>query len=136
MIGNEAFDRFISEHRWVVVTTLRKDGSATSSVNAYARDGDQIVISTQGHRLKAKTLRNDPRITLCIISNSEPFNFVTVEGTADVEEGDGIVEATKLVFANISDAGYTEPPNLPQWLKEQGRVILRVTPERVSGVLR
>jgi PPOX class probable F420-dependent enzyme len=135
MIGTPAFDDFISRHRWAVVTTLRKDGSASSSVNAYARDGDQIVISTQAHRLKAKTLRRDPRITLCIISNSEPFNYVTVEGTAEVET-ENLVPATKLVFANIAEAGWSEPPNLEQWLKDQDRVILRVTPTRVSGVIR
>lgn len=135
MIGTEQFDRFISAHRWCVVTTLRKDGTASSSVNAYARDGDTLVISTQAHRLKAKTLERDPRITVCVISNSEPFNFVSVEGTAAIER-EGIAEATRTVFRNISATGYTEPPNLEQWMKEQGRVIIRVTPGRVSGVIR
>lgn len=135
MIGTEQFDRFVSDHRWCVVTTLRKDGTASSSINAYAREGDQLVISTQGHRLKAKTLRRDPRITICVISNSEPFNFVSVEGTCKVEDTN-IAEATRTVFANIAATGYKEPENLEQWMKEQGRVILRVTPARVSGVIR
>ncbi|MGE5594665.1 MAG: hypothetical protein ACM3S1_01370 [Hyphomicrobiales bacterium] len=30
-----------------MVTTLRRDGSPSSSMNAYARDGDQLLISTQ-----------------------------------------------------------------------------------------
>jgi PPOX class probable F420-dependent enzyme len=135
MIGTPQFDKFISENRWAVVVSLRKDGTPTSSMNAYARDGDTLVVSTQGHRLKTKTLRNDPRILLCVINNAEPFNYVSVEGTCVVET-ENLVEATKMVFANIKDAGYPEPPNLEQWLKEQGRVILRVTPTRVSGVIR
>jgi hypothetical protein len=104
-------------------------------VNAYAREGDQLLISTQGHRLKAKTLRRDPRITVCVISNGEPFNYVRVEGLCEVQET-GIAEATRAVFRNISATGYREPENLEQWMKEQGRVILRVTPTRVSGVIR
>ena len=135
MIGTSEFDRFVSENRWAIVTTLRKDGTASSSVNAYARMGDQLVISTQGHRLKAKTLRNDPRITVCVINNQEPFNYVSVEGTAEVL-GEGILEATRAVFKNIEAAGWKEPENLEQWMKDQGRVILRVTPKRVSGVIR
>ena len=135
MIGTPQFDEFVSNHRWVVVTTLRKDGTASSSMNAYARDGDQLVISTQAHRLKTKTLLRDPRITLCIISNAEPFNFVSVEGHCEVQT-EGITAATKAVFANLAATGYAEPPNIEQWMKEQGRVILRVTPERVSGVIR
>ena len=135
MIGTERFDQFISENRWAVVITLRKDGTPTSSINAFARDGDQLIVSTQSHRLKAKTLRNDPRITLCIINNAEPFNFVSVEGTCEVES-ENVLDATRKLFANISSAGWSEPENLDQWIIDQGRVILRVTPTRVSGVIR
>ena len=135
MIGTEAFDRFVSQHRWCVITTLRRDGSAASSLNAYARDGDQLVISTQAHRLKAKTLARDPRITLCIINNAEPFNYVSVEGTCEVQR-EGITDATRAVFANIAATGYRAPENIEEWMAEQGRVILRVTPIRVSGVIR
>ena len=135
MIGTPEFDKFVGEHRWAVVTTLRKDGTASSSMNAYARMGDHLVISTQSHRVKAKTLRKDPRITVVVINNQEPFNFVSVEGTAEVLDS-GIVEATRAVFKNIEAAGWSEPPNLEQWMKDQGRVILRVTPTRVSGVIR
>jgi PPOX class probable F420-dependent enzyme len=135
MIGNEQFDRFVSANRWCTVTTLRKDGTPSVSVNAYARDGDQVIISTQAHRLKARTLARDPRIAVCIINDSAPFNYVTVEGACEVQR-DGILEATRAVLQNLASTGYKEPENIEQWMKEQGRVILRVTPVRVSGVLR
>ncbi len=136
MIGdNPQFDAFITEHRWAVLTTLRKSGQPSSSVVAYARDGDTLVVSTPGMTFKRKTLDRDPRMTLCIISNSEPFNFVTVEGGVDVETED-IKAATRLVFANIADAGWSEPDDLDGWLTSQQRVILRLHPERVSGVIR
>jgi PPOX class probable F420-dependent enzyme len=135
MIGTPQFDEFITNHRWAVVTTLRKDGTASSSVNAYAREGDQLVISTQAHRLKVKTLENDPRITVCVISNREPFNFVTVEGSCEIQR-EKIGDATRTVFRNLAPTGYKEPEDIEQWMKEQHRVILRVTPTRVSGVIR
>lgn len=135
MIGTPQFDEFVSKHRWAVITTLRKDGTPSSSLNAYARDGDQLIVSTQAHRLKSKTLANDPRITLCVINNAEPFNYVSVEGTAEVQRT-GITEATKAVFRNLAAIGYPEPPDIENWMREQGRVILRVTPARVSGVIR
>jgi PPOX class probable F420-dependent enzyme len=135
MIGTEQFDRFISEHRWAVVTTLRRDGSPSSSMNAYARDGDQLVISTQGHRLKTRTLEHDPRIVVCVINNHEPFNYVSVEGECEVQR-EGILEATRLVFKSLSAVGYPEPPDIEKWMREQGRVILRVTARHVHGVIR
>ena len=135
MIGKPQFDEFISAHRWAIVTTLRKDGTPSSSMNAYAREGDQLIISTTEDRLKTKTLARDPRITVCVINNAEPFNYVSVEGTCEIQRGD-IVAPTKVVFASLKATGYQEPPDVAQWIKDQGRVILRVTPARVSGVIR
>lgn len=40
MIGTAEQDAFINKNKWAVVTTLRKDGSPTSSVIFYAREGD------------------------------------------------------------------------------------------------
>jgi len=125
---NETFDTFISEHRWAVLTTLRKDGQPVSSVVAYARDGDTLVVSTPGGTFKRRSLDRDPRATLCILTNREPFNFVSVEGRVDVEHED-LVANTRKVFQNIADAGWQEPEDLAGWLRDQKRVILRLRPD-------
>jgi PPOX class probable F420-dependent enzyme len=136
MIGtNDQFDQFITDHRWAVITTLRKGGHPSSSFVAYARDGDTLLVSTPGMTLKRKTLDADNRVTICVTTNQEPFNFVTVEGTATIEH-DNLVENTRKVFANIDDTGFTEPPDLEGWLRDQQRVMIRIHPDRVSGVIR
>jgi PPOX class probable F420-dependent enzyme len=136
MIGTDPrLDQFITDHRWAVITTLRKGGMPSSTFVAYARDGDTLVISTPGHTVKRRTLERDPRVAVCCCSNAEPFNFVTVEGRASVEKDD-LVAMTKLVFANIADAGWSEPEDLQGWLDKQDRVILRIHPEKVYGVIR
>ena len=132
---NEKFDTFVSQHRWGVLTTLRADGSASSSMVAYARQGDELLVSTPGFTFKRTTIDQDSRVSLCIISNQEPFNFVNVEGEALIET-ENLVEGTRAVFANIESAGYELPENLPEWLENQQRVIIRITPGRVSGVIR
>jgi PPOX class probable F420-dependent enzyme len=129
------WDSFLSAHRWGVLTTLRSSGAAVSSVIAYARDGDTLVVSTPGGTFKRRSLERDPRATLCVITNAEPFNFVSVEGRVTIETAD-LVRTTRLVFANIAGTGYEEPHDLPGWLKAQSRVILRLVPERVYGVIR
>jgi PPOX class probable F420-dependent enzyme len=129
------WDEFLTRHRWAVLTTLRDSGEPVSSVVAYARDGDSLVVSTPGATFKRRSLERDPRATLCVISNREPFNFVSVEGSVAIEHDD-LVRTTRLVFENIADTGYKEPDNLPAWLESQARVILRLQPERVYGVIR
>lgn len=135
MLGSEQLDAFVSAHRWAVITTLRASGQASSSMVAYARQGDELVISTPAGRLKTRTLERDPRVTLCIISNAEPFNYVTVEGRATIDRDD-LVEATRAVFANIAGTGYQEPEDLAKWIRDDGRVIIRIHAERVHGVIR
>ena len=132
---NAEQDQFITDNRWAVLTTLRQSGEPVSSVVAYARDGDTLVVSTPGGTFKRRSLDRDPRATLCILPNAEPFNFVSVEGRVAVETDD-LVANTRLVFQNISDTGYQEPEDLEGWLSSQQRVILRLHPERVYGVIR
>ncbi|MFT7652225.1 MAG: PPOX class probable F420-dependent enzyme [Candidatus Azotimanducaceae bacterium] len=133
--NNPVWDEFISTHRWAVLTTMRGNGQPSSSVVAYARDEDHLIISTPGTTLKRRTIERNQQVTLCVISNSEPFNFVTIEATAVVET-DNLLENTRRVFANIADAGWEEPANLPTWLESQQRVILKISPQRVSAVIR
>jgi len=135
MLGNEQQDAFVTAHRWAVITTLRQNGQPSSSVVAYARDGDELVISTPEGRLKTRTLLRDPRLTVCIISNAEPFNYVTVEGRATIQRDD-LIEPTRAVFANIADTGYQQPADLGKWIVDDHRVIIRVSAERVHGVIR
>ena len=136
MIGTEpAWDEFISKHRWAVLTTLRTDGQPNSSVVAYARDGDDLVISTPGATFKHRSVDRDGRVNLCVMSNAEPFNFVAIEADALATRED-LVTDTKKVFANIADAGWAEPEDMPAWLEQQQRVILRLKPKRVYGVIR
>lgn len=135
MIGTTDQDNFVSEHRWAVLTTLRHDGSPSASVVAYARQGDELVVSTRSIFFKVRSIDRDQRVSLTVISNAEPFNFVTVEGTAAIERGD-VLDATRAVFANLAAINYPAPPDLRTWIEEQGRVIIRITPARVSGVVR
>ncbi len=136
MIGdNAAWDEFVTEHRWAVLTVLRADGGPNSSVVAYARDGDELVVSTPGSTFKSAAISRDPKVNLCVISNSEPFNFVAVEGHAEVTR-DRLVAATEMVFANIEGTGYSQPEDLEGWLESQARVIIRIRPSRVYGVIR
>ena len=132
--NNPIYEKFIDDHRWAVITSLRKSGSPVSSVVAYARDLDKLVVSTPGSTFKRASLQKDPRVNLCVVSNSEPFNFVAIEGIAEVSQKD-LVRKTKLVFKKIADM-YEEPDPIEKWLDEQDRVIIEISASRVSGVIR
>lgn len=133
---NKVWDDHISHCRWAVLTTLRQKGSPVSSIVAYARDGDELVVSTTFYTFKVSSLKRNPRLNLCVFNNEEPFSFVAIEGEAAVEQDDNLVSNTRLVFDAIEGTGYREPEDLEGWLRSQDRVILRIKPDRVYGVMR
>ena len=135
MATDQLIDRFIGKHRWATLTVLRKSGSPVSSIVAYAVDGDALVVSTPGSTFKRRAMEVDARVNLCIMSNEEPFDFVSLEATGEVLT-ENIAEATKKVFKNIEAVGYTLPDPLDDWLTQQSRVILRLTVHRRHAVLR
>lgn len=134
MIGDTAQDEFITNNRWAVITSLRKDGTPTSSVVFYAREGDELIFSTTLDRVKAKTIARDPRVALTILDEGAPFRFVTVEGRATIQSED-IVPGHIAVNKNMRRVEeFTPPDGYEAGLKAAGRVLIRLKAERVSGV--
>ena len=132
---NPAWDEFLRSHRWAVLTTLRAGGAPVSAVLAYALDGDELMVSSPATTFRHASIDRDERVNLCALSNQEPFNFVAVKGRCDIARTD-LVRTTRLVFKAIEGTGYEEPDDLPGWLAAQQRVILRIEPLRVYGVIR
>lgn len=134
MIGNEEQDAFINRNKWAVVTTLRKDGSPTSSVIFFVREGDTLLFSTTESRLKTRTVRRDPRVSLTVLDEGAPFGFVNVEGNATIETDELVANHVKLNRAMRSDPAWEPPAGYEDRLRAEGRLMIRVTPDRVSGV--
>ena len=134
MIGTPAQDAFISKNNAAIVTTVRKDGSPTSSLISYMRDGDDLLFSTMASRLKAKTLKNDARIAFCVISR-DAASYVSIEGTGTIETDDIVAKHVALNTA-MRGGNFTPPEGFGERLRNEGRVIIRVRAKRVSGVIR
>lgn len=135
MIGNAQQDEFVSKMRWAVVTTLRRDGSPASSVVFYAREGDTLVFSTTMDRLKAKTLQHDPRVAVTVLDEGAPFGFVTIEGRATLHQEALVADHVMVNRAMRNDPNWNAPEGFEERLRNEGRVIVRVKAERVSGVV-
>jgi PPOX class probable F420-dependent enzyme len=133
MIGNSDQDAFINRNKWAVVTSLRSDGSPTNSVIFYARQGDMLLFSTTLGRLKAKTLKRDPRIALTVLDEGAPFGYVTVEGMATIEERD-IVPGHVAINRAMRGPDFVPPEGFEERLRAEGRVVVTVHATRVHGV--
>jgi PPOX class probable F420-dependent enzyme len=125
---------FLEGHRLVVVGLPRKAAAPHLSPVYYAMDGDDIIISTTASRFKARAVRRDPRIALCILGEQLPFPYMTVYGHATIDE-QGAVDVMMKVGERMTGNPVPESarPAVEQRAKDEGRVVLRVRIERFGG---
>ncbi len=119
-------EQIIQEEKLAVLATLRSDGSPQLSPINYAYQDGRFLISTTRDRAKYKNVRRNPQVSLCIV-RAEGHPYVMISGRARIEETD-IEEGTAQIVRNMSDR--PPPENFAERLREQGRILLIVTPER------
>jgi PPOX class probable F420-dependent enzyme len=66
--------------------TVRPDGRPHITPVWFDLDGDDVIFTTFETTVKARDLRRDPRISLCIDDERPPFGFVLIEGTATLSD--------------------------------------------------
>jgi len=124
---------FARERHDGVLTTFRRDGSLQSSpvTCGVTGDGEQarFVVSTYPDRAKAVNLRRDPRASLVVLSPGFGNEWVQVDGTAEVVDGEDAVEPLVEYFRCISG----EHPDWEEYrraMRDQGKSLISITPTR------
>ena len=84
---DEEWRQFITDGtRTGKIATVRADGRPHVAPVWFDLDGDDVVFMTGASSLKGKTLRRDPRVSICVDDENPPFSFVIIEGTASISE--------------------------------------------------
>jgi PPOX class probable F420-dependent enzyme len=84
---DEEWRQFVTEGtRTGKVATVRADGRPHVAPVWFDLEGDEIVFNTAAASLKGRTLRRDPRVSICVEDDNPPFSFVIIEGTATLSE--------------------------------------------------
>jgi PPOX class probable F420-dependent enzyme len=109
------------------VATIRPDGTPHVTPVWLDYDGERILFNTATGRAKWQHMLRDPRVTIEVYSQDDPYEYVTVTGTVELEEG----EAANDHIDKLSEK-YTGNPRFQSHRPGERRVIVRVTPERVS----
>jgi PPOX class probable F420-dependent enzyme len=70
----------------VKLATVRKDIRPHIAPIWFVLDynGHDIVFTIRHELIKAKTIRNNPKVSLCVDDQTPPFSFVIVEGIAEI----------------------------------------------------
>ena len=66
------------------ITSLRSDGSAHTVPVWYQYDAPRFHVFTPSRSVKIAHLRRDPRLTISIASEDEPYRYVVASGVAEL----------------------------------------------------
>lgn len=130
---NDAARAALTSGKVAHLVTLDPDGSPQLSVVWVGLDGDEIVSGHLGERQKLRNVRRDPRVALSmetgVVNDIGLAEYLVIRGRGRVVEGDaaGLLQQLAHVYLGPEvkfPPGENHPPGL----------ILRITPERVSGV--
>ncbi|PZS13755.1 MAG: PPOX class F420-dependent enzyme [Pseudonocardiales bacterium] len=69
-----------------VLGTVRKDGRPHGAPVWFTLDGDDVIFTTGAGTMKGRNLLRDPRAAFTVDSGTPPFDFVTIEGRAELSE--------------------------------------------------
>jgi PPOX class probable F420-dependent enzyme len=65
---------------YAAISSLLPSGQIQTQYIWVGTDGQRLVVNTEMHRAKYKNLERDPRVTLCIRDESNPYRYAEVRG--------------------------------------------------------
>jgi PPOX class probable F420-dependent enzyme len=125
---------FLREHPFAVCSTINKDGSSQLTLVAYVLDDDEtIVMNVERESQKAKNMRRDSRIALCVQDGNR---YVSVYGTMKFLDDQQIIrrDLERLVGRFLAGDEETRQQYVAHLLAHP-RVSLRFSCENVTEFL-
>jgi PPOX class probable F420-dependent enzyme len=129
----ELLDFVRPRHRAVLLTTRSGGGMQSSPVTCGVDDSGRVVVSTYPERAKTRNAKRDPQVSVLVLSDDWNDPWVQVDGVAEVIDAPDSVEPLVEYYRCIAG----EHPDWDEYraaMMEQGKSIIRVTPERWGPV--
>jgi PPOX class probable F420-dependent enzyme len=123
---------FVRTHRTCVFGYSRRDDGPSMSIVYYIpTDDDELLISTMRGRAKAKTVKRNGKISLCVLDERWPFAYVQVYCDARLDtDPQLVVDVMMAVGGRMSGQALPDAarPGVEAMAKEEERVVIRCRP--------
>jgi PPOX class probable F420-dependent enzyme len=109
------------------VVTLMPDGQPQAQLTWIDTDGENILVNTEPQRQRGRNIRHDPRVTVLIHSDSDPWDWSEVRGhVTETIDGQKARDHIDELSRKYVGRDYANP------IGPQGRVIYVITPDKVN----
>lgn len=111
---------------FAALTTMLPDGHPQTQIMWVDADDDHVLINTEIHRAKFRNVQRDPRVTVTIWDNDNPYRYVEIRGeVVEVVRG-----AAARDHIDACSRRYIGRPYDQNNITSE-RAILRIRPDRV-----
>ena len=113
------------------LATVRADGRPHVVPIWFDLDGDTLVFTTGATSLKAKNMRRDARVSLCVDDEAPPYAFAVIEGTVQLiaDEPEALLHWATRIGGRYMGAERAEEYGKRNGVP--GELLVRVTPTKV-----
>jgi PPOX class probable F420-dependent enzyme len=109
------------------VVTLMPNGQPQALLTWVDSDGEYVLVNTEPQRQRARNIRRDPRITVLIHSDADPWDWSEVRGrVVETIDGSDAREHIDKLSRKYVGSDYRNP------IGPQGRVILKIAADKVN----
>ena len=129
----EPFIKFFRGKNFAFLGTLNKDGSPQVTptwidISEKEEEGHEqiILINTAKDRIKQKNVSRDPRVSISILDEDNPYSMVTIKGRV-------VEQTTKGADEHIDELAkrYLNAERYPAHSPNVKRIILKIKPEKI-----
>lgn len=117
---------FLKEGHLAIVATVRPDGTPQLTPTWVDSDGEHVLFNTAEGRKKPEYLRKNPNVAVAVVDRKDPYRWLSVSGKAELEHEGAEEHIDVLAHRYTGREEYGVGP-------DEQRVIVKVTPERVSA---
>ncbi len=131
-LNRAEWERFLTGRHVAVLATVGPEGAPVLTPIWYLYRDGRLYMRTGLESVKARNVRRDPRVTVCVQDEEPPYRSVTVYGRASIEAAaDNLAaEMATHYLGAVGGAGYMRTTR--QAVEGSEEIALVVTPERVT----
>ncbi|MFE1102712.1 PPOX class F420-dependent oxidoreductase [Nocardiopsis alba] len=130
----EVRDFLLQGTRTGKVAYTSADGRPLVAPVWFVIDGDALVFNTGKETAKGRSIARDPRLTLLVDLEEDPYGFVQVQGEAEVSEDTGELVRTATAIARR----YMGPERAEEFGRRNGvpgELVVRLRPTKVIAAM-
>jgi PPOX class probable F420-dependent enzyme len=114
--------------------TINKNGTPHIVPIWYTVDEENnIIFNTGDNSAKAKNIRRDNRVRLCVDDQTPLFSFVTIDGIAEIisSEPSKVYKWAKIIASRYM--GYNRAEEYGRRNSTEGELLIKIKPTKVIG---